>query len=242
QDKTGIAISLTNEGLLTPVLQIGSGISYMLSMVLIPPLLKKMDKKTLWIWMSLIGAVADIVTFIIGVWIVPYNTVPGVILYTVLRFFTNFPVGMSLVLLIAMFSDTVDDIEMRSKERLEGTVFSFRSLVNKVSIAAFNVAMLKIVEIVGYEATKMASISQDYTVPLITSTTQASIVDGTNYTTVLNVIFFMLTGLGAIGLICQAIPMFFYKFDEKGQEEKLKAFRAEKEKEYQAELDNAMQA
>ncbi len=97
----------------------------MLSMVLIPPLLKKMDKKTLWIWMSFIGAIADIITFIIGVWVVPYNTVPVLSLYTVLRFFTNFPVGMSLVLLIAMFSDTVDDIEMRSKERLEGTVFSF---------------------------------------------------------------------------------------------------------------------
>lgn len=149
---------------------------------------------------------------------------------------------MSLVLLIAMFSDTVDDIEMRSKERLEGTVFSFRSLVNKVSIAVFNVVMLNIVNFVGYEATKMAQISQDYTIPLITSTTQASVIDGTNYTTVLNVIFFMLTGLGAIGLICQAIPMFFYKFDEKGQEAKLKKFREEKEKEYQAELDNAMNA
>ena len=83
QEKTGIAISLTNEGLLTPVLlSIGSGISYMLSMVLIPPLLKKMDKKTLWIWMSFIGAIADIITFIIGVWVVPYNTVPGVIPFT----------------------------------------------------------------------------------------------------------------------------------------------------------------
>mgnify|MGYP002508614708 CR=1 FL=1 len=87
---------------------------------------------------------------------------------------------MSLVLLIAMFSDTVDDIEMRTKERLEGTVFSFRSLVNKVSIAVFNVVMLNIVNFVGYEATKMAQISQDYTIPLITSTTQASVIDGTN--------------------------------------------------------------
>lgn len=67
QAKTGLEISLTNEGLLTPLLQIGSGISYMLSMVLIPPLLKKMDKKTLWIWMSFIGAAADILTFVIGV-------------------------------------------------------------------------------------------------------------------------------------------------------------------------------
>ena len=137
KDVTGLSISLTNEGLLTPLLQIGSGISYMLSMAIIPVLLKKMDKKTLWIWMSLLGAAADILTFVIGVWIIPYNTVAGAVTYTILRFFTNFPVGMSLVLLIAMFSDTVDDIEMKTGERLEGTVFSFRSLVNKISIAVF---------------------------------------------------------------------------------------------------------
>ncbi len=233
-------INLTSEGLLIPLLQIGSGISYMLSMAIIPPLLKKMDKKTLWIWMSLLGAAADIITFVVGVWIVPYNTVAGAITYTVLRFFTNFPVGMSLVLLIAMFSDTVDDIEMRSGERLEGTVFSFRSLVNKISIALFNVVMLNIVGMVGYDALKMTEITNEYTIPLISSPTVSNIIQGTDYTLVLNVIFFMLTALGAIGLIGQAIPMFFYKFDEKAQAEKLAEFRKEKELAIQEELNRSL--
>lgn len=43
------------------------------------------------------------------------------------------------VLLVAMFSDVVDDIEIKTGKRLEGTVFSFRSLVNKIAIAVFNV-------------------------------------------------------------------------------------------------------
>ena len=240
KETIGLDIPLTSEGLLIPLLQIGSGISYMLSMAIIPPLLKKMDKKTLWIWMSFLGAIADIVTFIIGIWVVPYNTVAGAIVYTVLRFFTNFPVGMSLVLLIAMFSDTVDDIEMKSSERLEGTVFSFKSLVNKISIAIFNVIMLNVVAAVGYEASKMTIASEQYVKPLITSPTVASYgADGTNYTLVLNVIFFMITALGAIGLIGQAIPMFFYKFDEKAQEGKLKEFRAKKELEFKAEIEAA---
>ena len=34
-----------------------------------------------------------------------YNTPAGLVTYIVLRFFTNFPVGMTVVLLIAMFSD-----------------------------------------------------------------------------------------------------------------------------------------
>lgn len=56
----------------------------------------------------------------------------------------------------------------------------------------------------------MTSMSQNYTVPLT----------GTHYETVLTAIFFMLTGLGAIGLILQALPMFFYKFDEKNLKRK----------------------
>ncbi|MGN0520372.1 MAG: MFS transporter [Candidatus Fimenecus sp.] len=237
----GINIQLTSEGLLTPLLQVGSGASYMLSMALVPWFLKKMDKKTLWIGVSLAGIVADVLCFVIGVWVVPYNTVAGAVVYTILRFFTNFPVGIITVLLAAMFSDVVDDLEMRTNKRLEGTVFSFRSLAGKISYALFNVIMLNIVDAFGYNAEIMTKLTDNLTKPLIQSTTQAAIYDGVNYTTLLNVIFFMLTALGAVGLLLQTIPMFFYKFDEKAQEGKLKAFREAKEKQEVEEL-NALAA
>ena len=83
----------------------------------------------------------------------------------------------------------------------------------------------------------MTKITDNLATPLIESTTQATIIDGVNYTTLLNVIFFMLTAFGAIGLLLQAIPMFFYKFDEKAQEGKLKAFREEKERKEIEELN-----
>ena len=237
----GINIQLTSEGLLTPLLQIGSGASYMLSMALVPWFLKKMDKKTLWIGVSLAGIVADVLCFVIGVWVVPYNTVAGAVVYTILRFFTNFPVGVITVLLAAMFSDVVDDLEMRTNKRLEGTVFSFRSLAGKISYALFNVIMLNVVDAFGYNAEVMTKLTDNLTKPLIQSTTQAAIYDGVNYTSLLNVIFFMLTALGAVGLLLQTIPMFFYKFDEKAQEGKLKAFREAKEKQEVEEL-NALAA
>ncbi|MDD6275461.1 MAG: MFS transporter [Clostridia bacterium] len=239
QNTFGISIQLTSEGLLTPLLQVGSGLSYMISMAIVPVLLKKTDKKTLWIGVSLAGIVADILCFIIGVWVVPYNTVAGAIVYTVIRFFTNFPVGMITVLLIAMFSDVIDDLEMRTGKRLEGTVFSFRSLVGKVSYAAFNVIMLNIVDKFGYNADLMTKLTNNLTKPLIQSTTHASVIGGVDYTMLLNVIFFMLTALGAVGLLLQTIPMFFYKFDEKAQEGKLKAFREEKEAKEKAMLNEA---
>ncbi|MDD5886447.1 MAG: MFS transporter [Oscillospiraceae bacterium] len=237
----GLDIQLTSEGLLTPLLQVGSGISYMLSMALVPVFLKKMDKKTLWIGVSVFGIIADILCFVVGIWVIPYNTVAGAITYTILRFFTNFPVGIMTVLLVAMFSDVVDDIEMRTGKRLEGTVFSFRSLVNKIAVAVFNVLMLNIVDAYGYNAEVMTKITNNLAKPLIESTTQATIVGGVNYTTLLNVIFFMLTAFGAIGLILQIIPMFFYKFDEKAQEQKLKAFREEKQRKEIEELNELAQ-
>jgi len=59
-----------------------------------------------------------------------------------------------------------------------------------------------------------------------------------DYTVLLNGIFFMLTAFGAIGLILQALPMMFFKFDENAFEEKLTAYRKQKELQQEQELLN----
>ena len=215
--------------ILPTLLSVMSGASYMLSMLVVPPLLKKMSKKQLWIWMSLLGAAANVIVYIVGIYLVPYNTIPGFILYAVLRFFTNFPVGMSTVLLISIIADVTDSIEMEKGDRLEATVYSFKGLLFKVSAAVFNVVVLQVIDFLGYNAEKMEIITENVTKPLITSTLEANIIDGVNYTTLLNGIFFMLTVVGAIALILQAIPMAFFKFDENEMDEKLQQYRKEKE-------------
>ncbi len=223
--------------ILPTILSVMSGISYMVSMMIVPRCLKKMSKKTLWIWMSFIGAAANIIIYIIGVYVVPYNTIPGFIIYAILRFFTNFPVGMSLVLLVSIIADVTDSIEMEKGERLEATVYSFKGLLYKFSVALFNVLVLQIIDWLGYNAEKMEVLTENVTKPLITSTIQATVIDGVNYTSLLNGIFFMLTAFGAIGLILQAIPMFFFRFDENAFEEKLAAYRKEKEMKMEKELE-----
>ena len=221
--------------ILPTILSVMSGLSYMISMMIVPACLKKMSKKALWIWMSFIGAAANIIIYIIGIYVVPYNTIPGFILYAILRFFTNFPVGMSLVLLVSIIADVTDSIEMEKGDRLEATVYSFKGLLFKFSAALFNVVVLQVIDFLGYNAEKMELLSENVTKPLITSTIQANIIDGVNYTSLLNGIFFMLTAMGAIGLILQAIPMMFFKFDEDAFEEKLTAYR--KTKEYNTEKE-----
>ncbi|MFA6866279.1 MAG: MFS transporter [Clostridia bacterium] len=223
--------------ILPSLLSILSGISYMLSMLIIPFFLKKMSKKQLWIRMSFIGAGANVFTFIMGTYILPYNTVTGFIVYAVLRFFTNFPVGMSLVLIISMFADITDDLEMKTGDRLEATAYSMKGFVLKLSYAIFNVIILQIINALGYNADRMVIASNNIKTPLITSTTQASWIGGINYTNLLNGIFMMLTLVGAFGLICQAIPMIFLKFDEEDMEKRLVAYRKKKDEERQAELD-----
>ena len=239
---TGHMGTMSEEGLLFPILSISSGISYMLSMAIVPPLLKKMDKKTLWIRMSLICAVANIIVFIICRYVFPYTSPDlttariGFFVYCIGRFFTNFPVGMSVVLLTAIFSDTVDVIEMESGERLEGAVFSFRSLVNKIGIALFNLIVMAVVNAFGYSAmsTQLTALKDSGQL------TRDFMLQ--NHMPVLNSIFFMLTILGSIGLVLQAIPMFKYKFDENEYDEKIRAFRKKKDEELEAEYEAAKAA
>ena len=238
----GMDPHLTEEGLLFPILNITSGISYMLSMAIVPWLLKKMDKKTLWIWMSLVCAVANVGVWAVCMYVFPYTSLNlttariGFVVYCVCRFFTNFPVGMSVVLLTAIFSDTVDVIEMESGERLEGAVFSFRSLINKIGIALFNLIVMAAVNAFGYSTmTKELNPLRE-----AGNLTREMLISGHKST--LDAIFFMLTVCGSIGLVLQAIPMFKYKFNEKEYEDKIEAFRKEKEERLDAELAAAAKA
>lgn len=220
--------------ILPTLLSIMSGASYMISMLLVPPLLKKMSKKQLWIWMSFIGAAANVIIYLIGVYVIPYNTVEGFVVYALLRFFTNFPVGMSMVLLVSIIADVTDSIEMEKGDRIEATVYSFKGLLYKISMAIFNVVVLQVIDFLGYNAEKMEKITENVTKPLIVSTTQPSIIDGVDYTVLLNGIFFMLTAVGAIGLVLQAIPMMFFRFDENEMDEKLQKYRKEREQQLEA--------
>lgn len=233
---------LTAVSILPTILSVMSGIAYMLSMMIVPPLLKKMSKKTLWIGQSVIGGVMCLATYLIGVYVLPYNTLAGFIVYAIMRFFTNFPVGMSLVLLVAMFADITDDLEIRTDERLEATAYSMKGLLYKISVALFNVVVLVIIDKIGYNAERMAELSNNYSQPLMQSTTIPNIIQGIDYTHLLNTIFFMLTAFGAIGMFLQAIPMLFYKFDENSMSAKLEEYRKKREEQSQKELDDALES
>ena len=238
----GFNPNLTEEGLLFPILSISSGISYMLSMAIVPALLKKMDKKTLFIHMSWICAVANVIVFVVCQYLVPYTSENltqariGFVVYCVCRFFTNFPVGMSIVLLQAIFSDAVDVIEMETGERLEGAVFSFKSLINKIGIALFNLIVMAVVNAFGYStmSTELTALKD------AGQLTRGAML--ANHTPVLNAIFFMLTVLGSIGLVLQIFPMLKYKFNEAEYEDKIKKFREEKEAALEAKLEAAAEA
>ena len=235
----GFNPNLTEEGLLFPILSISSGISYMLSMAIVPALLKKMDKKTLYIRMSWLCAVANVLVFIVCMYVVPYTSADltkariGFVVYCVCRFFTNFPVGMSLVLITAIFSDAVDVIEMNTGERLEGAVFSFKSLLNKFGIALFNLIVMSVVNAFGY-----STMSTELTAMKDAGTLTRDVLLE-QHLPVLNAIFFMLTVFGSIGLVLQALPMYNYKFNEAEQEEAINAFRAKKDAEFEAQLEAA---
>jgi Na+/melibiose symporter and related transporters len=174
-----------------------------------------------------------------------YNTVGGLIFYAILRFFASMPTGIGLVLGISMIADHIDQKEMQTGERLEGTFYSVKSFINKVAIALFTGFPILILEAFGYNAKIMSELTSveisgelvPYMGKLIINPNIPNIIGGVDYTMVLNAIFFISSA--AVGVVCilQAIPMIFYKVDEKKLELQLADFRKEKEERQARELE-----
>lgn len=236
--------------ILTPLLSVGSGIAYMLSMAIVPTCLKRMSKKQLWISTSILGLVSNIVLYVAGMFIpgLQYNTLGGMIFHIVLRFFSQFPAGMTVVLSITMLADHVDQKEMETGMRLEGTIYSIKSLFTKIAVAFFMALPLILLQIAKYDGGAMDIAAKLTNGPLIASPLVESIrtiVDPAtgvsytiNFTRVLNTIFIGMTLVFAVVSILMIIPMLFYKVDEDKLQEEVTEYRKNKKAEEIARIEN----
>ncbi len=229
-------IKLSELSVLTPLLSIGSGLAYMISMALVPIFLKRMTKKQLWILTAIIGLVSNLLLYVFGMFVpgLQYNTLGGMIFHILFRFFSQFPAGVTLVLSITMLADHVDQKEMETGKRLEGTIYSVKCLFTKIAVAVFVALPMILLEVVNYDGAKMDLASESATAPLISSPLVTTIVDGQNYTEILNMIFVGMTLLFVLVSVIMIVPMLFYKVDEKKLQADVEQYRADKK---QAEID-----
>ena len=117
------------------------------------------------------------------------------------------PSGLSNIVSYAMIGDTVEYLELKTGERAEGICFAMQTFINKIGMAvgAF-------IGVLGYY---MAGVTAN----------NPGALDPTGKDTM----WIMLMLVAAISFIAAAIPMFFYKFNEKEQQEAAAEIKRRKE-------------
>ena len=181
----------------------------LIASLLVPWFTKKIGKRKTYIYSHLLGGVAMLVAFIVG-FACDHGDYSSPLTITVLMIalvVAGIPTGFGNIVTYAMIGDTVEYLELKTGERAEGICFAMQTLMNKVGMA--------IGAFVGVLAYYMAGISANDT---------ASVTAKGKDT-----MWFMLVGIAAISFFLTIIPLLFYKFNEKEQQEAVAEIKRRKE-------------
>ena len=177
--------------------------------LLVPFLTKKIGKRHSYIWSHFVGGVALLIAFILGIAIDKGNYTNPVILIIALLaiIISGIPSGLSNILSYAMIGDTVEYLELKTGERAEGICFAMQTFISKIGMAvgAF-------IGVLGYY---MAGVTANNPGALSSNGK--------------DVMWIMLMLVAAVSFIASAIPLFFYKFNEKEQREAVEEIKRRKE-------------
>lgn len=183
------------ESILIPALSTATGVVYMIAVMVTPYILKLGSKKKMFILMSAIGFVLNVISLLCG-----YE---NMILFIVIRVLAHIPPTITGTIAGYMIMDCLDYAEYETGERTEGSTFAVNNLIMKIGNAVFSSLIMLILGLVGYDA----------------AVNEPALKMGENmmhnYPEMLNGIFALMTGMPALGCLIQMIPMFFYKLDDK---------------------------
>ena len=167
--------------------------------LMVPFLTKKIGKRHSYIWTHIAGGAVLLVAFILGVAFDHGSyTKPWVLIIALLAIvISGIPSGLSNILSYAMIGDTVEYLELKTGERAEGICFAMQTFISKIGMAvgAF-------IGVLGYSLAGVTSNNPGALSPAGKDT-----------------MWIMLMLVAAISFIASAIPFFFYKFNEKEQQE-----------------------
>lgn len=167
--------------------------------LLVPWCTKKFGKRNTYIWSHIAGGVAMLIAFIVGIACDrgAYTSTATTVVLLIALVIAGIPSGFGNIVTYAMIGDTVEYLELKTGERAEGICFAMQTLINKIGMA--------VGAFVGVLAYYMAGVAAN----------DASSVTPEGKDTM----WFMLVGIAAISFFLTVIPLFFYKFNEKQQQE-----------------------
>ncbi|MEG1529490.1 MAG: glycoside-pentoside-hexuronide (GPH):cation symporter, partial [Clostridia bacterium] len=166
----------------------------LIASLMVPWCTKKFGKKNTFIWSHIFGAVVLFIMYFCGWqkdWALIINLI-GLVL-------VGIPQGFANIISYAMIGDTVEYLELKTGERAEGICFAMQTLINKMgmaigaAISCFGLAWAHI----------DANIASTQTI----AGNEAG----------LNLFFLISVLIPAVSMLLCAIPLFFYKFNEKEQ-------------------------
>ena len=175
---------------LVAVLGIVTAVGSMISMALCPLLIKKLNERNAYIFLSVYGFAASIFSFVIGhFWFQsPKNMVLTVLFYASL-FLIGLQFGAVTLMPMIMTADAVDYYEYETGKRMEGACYSILTLTIKVCLALGTAVGLIFVQKSGY---------------------YESLTAGTFTTKTKDIIFFAYSALPGILALISIFPMFKY--------------------------------
>ena len=181
----------------------------LIASVLVPYLTKKIGKKHSYIWSHIIGGVALLIAFIVGMAIDKgsYTSTATLVIAFIALVIAGVPSGLSNIVSYAMIGDTVEYLELKTGERAEGICFAMQTFINKIGMAVGAFIGVLGYYIADVEANNPAALQPESK----------------------DVMWIMLMLVAAISFIAAAIPMFFYKFNEKEQQEAAAEIKRRKE-------------
>lgn len=171
----------------------------LIASLLVPYFTKKIGKRKTYIFSHIVGGIAMLLAFIIGIAFDhgSYTSGVTVAVLIVALVIAGIPTGFGNILTYAMIGDTVEYLELKTGERAEGICFAMQTLINKIGMAVGAFIGVLAYYMAGIEANNVASVTEAGK----------------------DTMWFMLVGLAALSFFLTIIPLFFYKFNEKEQQE-----------------------
>ena len=203
-------MQFSTEAIMGTFINILGVIPTILGFALAPKFIKKFGAKNIMVW----GSVYIFVMGLIRFFFVGYIHIPAMLVFS---FFTAVPGSFMSVAGTAMFSNTIEYLELKTGHRAEGSTFSVLTFINKVGTGIQQGGVLVLLAIIGYKTQLEVNAEAGEQQP------QA----------VLDAIFAWLCLSPAIAAAVSAVIYFFYRFDDKAHAEALRQIaerKAEKAK------------
>ena len=170
----------------------------LIASLLVPFFTKKFGKRNTYIWSHIVGGIFMLIAFVVGIAVDHgnYTSIVTVIVLMLALVVAGVPTGIGNIVSYAMIGDTVEYLELKTGERAEGICFAMQTFISKIGMAVGAFIGVLAYYMAGVEANNVASVT-------------ASSKD---------TMWIMLVLVAAISFFLTAVPLFFYKFNEKEQQ------------------------